>query len=94
MNITRPLNIRVVGLSLGSFLSITFILCVVYDLIFPEAKMYQSWMRLLPDFKWLTLGSFFLGIIESFLYGIYVALVFVPLYNLFNGLIGKNEQGY
>lgn len=91
MDITRPLNIRVVGLSIGSFLSITFILCVVYDLIFPEARMYESWMRLLPGFKWLTLGSFFLGIIESFLYGIYIALVFAPLYNLFNGLIGKND---
>ena len=41
MDITRPLNIKVVGLSLGSFLSITFILCVVYDLIFPEARMYE-----------------------------------------------------
>jgi len=91
MNITRPLNIRVVGLSLGSFLSITFILCVVYDLIFPEAKMYQSWIRLLPGFEWLTLKSFFLGIVESFFYGVYIALVFVPLYNLFNGLIGQNE---
>ncbi|MEK6599005.1 MAG: DUF5676 family membrane protein [Deltaproteobacteria bacterium] len=91
MDITRPLNIKVVGLSLGSFLSITFILCVVYDLIFPGSQMYQSWIKLLPGFKWLTLTSFFLGIIESFFYGIYIALVFVPLYNLFHGLIGKNE---
>ena len=90
MDITRPLNIRVVGLSLGSFLSITFILCVVYDLILPGSQMYQSWIRLLPGFEWLTLKTFFLGIIESFLYGIYVALVFVPLYNLLNGLIGEN----
>ncbi len=91
MDITRPLNIKVVGLSLGSFLSITFILCVVYDLIFPEARMYESWMRLLPGFEWLTLTSFFLGAVESFLYGIYIALVFVPLYNLFYGLIGQND---
>jgi len=91
MDITRPLNIRVVGLSLGSFLSITFMLCVVYDLLFPGSAMYQSWMRLLPGFEWLTLKSFFLGIIESFLYGIYIALVFVPLYNLFNGLTGEHD---
>ncbi|MBI5892881.1 MAG: hypothetical protein HZB79_04395 [Deltaproteobacteria bacterium] len=90
MDITRPLNIRVVGLSLGSFLSITFILCVVYDLIFPGSQMYQSWIRLLPGFEWLTLKSFFLGIIERFLYGIYIALIFVPLYNLFYGVIVKN----
>jgi len=91
MDITRPLNIRVVGLSLGSFLSITFILCVVYDLIFPESTMYQAWIRLLPGFEWLTVKSFILGVIESFLYGIYIALMFVPLYNIFHGLLAKNE---
>jgi hypothetical protein len=35
----------------------------------------------LPAFKWLTLGGFCLGLIESFLYGAYVGLVFVPIYN-------------
>jgi hypothetical protein len=47
--------------------------------------MYQSWMRLLPGFKWLTLGGFIIGLIESFAYGFYIALVFCPLYNYFNG---------
>lgn len=46
--------------------------------------MYQTWLRLLPGFKWLTWGSFFLGLVESFLYGIYTALIFVPLYNFFS----------
>jgi hypothetical protein len=35
----------------------------------------------LPAFKWLTLAGFFLGLIESFLYGAYAGLVFVPIYN-------------
>jgi hypothetical protein len=35
----------------------------------------------LPAFKWLTFGGFCLGLIESFLYGVYVGLVFVPTYN-------------
>ena len=51
--------------------------------------MYQTWLRLLPGFHWLTWGSFFLGLIESFLYGIYAALIFVPLYNFFNIKLGK-----
>lgn len=79
------LNLKTVGVSLGLFLSISYVLCVVYDLIFPGQTMYQAWMRLLPGFTWITWGSFFLGLVESFLYGIYIALVFVPLYNFFKG---------
>ncbi len=35
----------------------------------------------LPGFKWLTLTGFLIGLVESFLYGIYAGLVFVPIYN-------------
>jgi hypothetical protein len=38
---------------------------------------------LLPGFVWLTPASFLLGVVETFLYGFYVALVFVPLFNYF-----------
>jgi hypothetical protein len=77
------LNWKTVGVSLGLFLSISFVLCVIYDLIFPGQTMYLAWIRLLPGFKWITWASFFLGLIETFLYGIYFALIFVPLYNFF-----------
>lgn len=77
------LRVSTVGISLGSFLSITYTLCVIYDLLFPGMSMYQTWLRLLPGFEWLTWKSFLLGLIESFLYGIYAALIFVPLYNFF-----------
>ena len=71
------------GLSLGVFFAITFVLCVLFDLIFPAQAMYQSWLRLLPGFTWLTWPSFLLGLIESFGYGWYVALIFAPLFNFF-----------
>jgi len=35
----------------------------------------------LPGFEWLTWWGFLLGLIESFLYGVYAGLVFVPIYN-------------
>lgn len=73
----------VFGLSLGLFLAITFVLCVGFDLLFPGQAMYQSWLRLLPGFTWLTWPSFLLGVVESFLYGWYVALIFCPLFNFF-----------
>ncbi|HEY5648953.1 MAG TPA: DUF5676 family membrane protein [Nitrospiria bacterium] len=81
-------NWKVVGLAAGSFFTISFVLCVIYDLIFPGHAMYEAWIRLLPGFTWITWGSFFLGALESFLYGFYVALVFVPLYNFFGSKLG------
>jgi hypothetical protein len=73
------------GTSLGLFFAITYVLCVLFDLWFPGQAMYQTWLRLLPGFTWLTWPSFFLGLVESFAYGWYVALVFGPLYNFFAG---------
>lgn len=75
---------RDVGLAMGSFLAVTYIVCVSYDLVFDQ-RMYETWLKLLPGFTWLTWPSFFLGLIESFLYGIYFGLVFTPLYNFFHG---------
>jgi hypothetical protein len=75
------LDWKTVGISVGLLLSISYVLCVAYDLIFGQT-MYRTWMGLPPGFEWITWGTFFLGLAESFLYGIYVAHVFVPLYNV------------
>jgi uncharacterized protein DUF5676 len=71
------------GMSLGLFLVITFVLCVVFDLIFPQFAMHGAWQGLLPGFSWLSWGAFALGAVETFLYGWYVALILGPLYNFF-----------
>lgn len=71
------------GMSLGIFLAVTFALCVGFDLLFPGQAMYETWLKLLPGFTWLTWPSFLLGLVESFAYGWYVALVFAPLFNFF-----------
>jgi len=75
---------RDVGLAMGCFLAITYVFCVAYDLAFDQ-RMYEVWLELLPGFTWLTWQSFLVGLVESFLYGIYFGLVFVPLYNFFHG---------
>ena len=77
------LPVIALGLSLGLFLAITYLLCVGFDLLFPGQAMYQTWLRLLPGFTWLTWPSFLLGLVESFAYGWYVALIFGPLFNFF-----------
>lgn len=88
----HKLDWRVVGLALGSFLSVSYILCVAYDLAFGQ-HMYEAWLKLLPGFTWLTWPSFFLGLIESFLYGIYISLIFVPFYNVFGSLLSGHQPG-
>jgi hypothetical protein len=35
-------------------LAISFILCVVFDLLFPSYAMYESWQALVPGFVWIS----------------------------------------
>jgi len=72
-----------VGHASSLFLAISFVLCVSFDLLFPNAAMYRVWLKLLPGFEWLSWRSFFLGLVESYGYGWYFTLVWVPIYNLF-----------
>lgn len=77
------LNIKVVSWSLGIFTAISFVVCVIYGLIVPPNLHMAAFLEsMLPAFKWLTFWGFILGLIESFLYGVYVGLVFVPIYNV------------
>lgn len=86
----RTLNFWVVALSVGLFLAITYVLCVAFGFVAPEQfRMYRVWESLLPGFVWFSWGSFFLGLVESFLYGLYVAAVFVPLYNWLAGRLAR-----
>ena len=78
----QPLNWKVMTWALGLFGAVTYVLCVVYGLLVPKAfHMVQFLEMTLPGFRWLSVGSFFLGLVETFLYGAYVGLVFVPIYN-------------
>jgi len=85
------LNIKVVSWSLGIVTSFSYMLCVIYGLIVPERLhgMKAFLEAVLPAFKWLTFGGFLLGLAESFLYGVYIGLVFVPVYNFINKRWGR-----
>jgi hypothetical protein len=90
-----PLNIRVVSWSLGIFLAVSYLLCVLYGLVVPERLhgMKDFLEAMLPAFKWLTFGGFVLGLVESFLYGVYIGVVFVPIYNFINRKWGVTKEG-
>ena len=84
-------SLKAVGHATSLFLAITFALCVAFDLLFPAHAMFQTWQKLLPGFHWITWGSFFLGLIESYGYGWYFTLIWVPIYNVF-ALRGGRQQ--
>jgi hypothetical protein len=73
------------GMSLGLFFILTYVICITFDLLFPSLAMYPVWAPLLPGFTWLSWQSFLLGLVEAFGYGWYIALVFGPIYNLLSG---------
>ena len=67
--------------ALGGFLAVSYVACVVWDGLFPAWAMSGTWQGLLPGFTWLSPGSFLLGLAETVLYGIWLALL-VPLVSL------------
>jgi hypothetical protein len=79
------------GNATSLFLAITFALCVGFDLLFPAHAMYQAWQKLLPGFEWINWQSFLLGLVESYAYGWYVTLIWVPLYNVFAARSGTRS---
>lgn len=78
------LNVKVWTWALACWAAVTYLVCVVWGLVTPEAfHMHSLLETVLPGFRWLTLSGFLIGLVESFLYGAYAGLVFVPLHNLF-----------
>ena len=67
------LNIKVVSWSLGLFMALSFIVCVIYGFIVPPSlhAMGPFLEMMLPAFKWLTVGGFCLGLIELSLWRLY-----------------------
>lgn len=85
------ISLWAVGHASSLFLAITFALCVGFDLLFPEHAMFRAWQDLLPGFEWLSMKSFILGLIESYAYGWYFALIWVPIYNVVAGRAGRTD---
>lgn len=76
------LNTKLITWALALFTSASYVICVIYGLVTPESlHMHQFLEIVLPAFSWISLGSFLLGLVESFLWGAYVGLVFPPIYN-------------
>ena len=79
---SHTLSLTAVGQATSLFFGITFLLCIAVSLVFPAHTMAQSLQGLLPGFQWISWTSVLLGLIETYGYGWYVALIWVPLYNV------------
>jgi hypothetical protein len=76
------LNIKVVTWSLAIWTAFMFVFCVVYGLLTPSGvHMYAFLQQVLPGFESLSWRGFLVGLIQSFLYGAFAGLVYVPIYN-------------
>ena len=76
------LNIKVVTWSLAIWAAFSFVFCVVYGLLTPSGvHMYEFLQQVLPGFEAHSGRGFLVGLIQSFLYGAYAGLVYVPIYN-------------
>lgn len=76
------LNLKVITWSLALFGAATFIVCVLYGLVVPASLHMTSFLEaVLPGFEWLTPLGFLIGLTESFLYGVYAGIVYVPIHN-------------
>ena len=85
------LNLKVVCVSLGLTAAISFVVCVGWGLVMPESLHMHGFLEMfLPAFKWLTFWSFVLGLIESFLFGVYAGLIYVPIYNFMERKFGSS----
>ncbi len=78
------LNLKVWTWSLATTAAVSFVVCVLWGLVTPGTLHMHAFLEaVLPGFRWLTVPAFFIGLVESFLYGAYLGLLFVPLHNFF-----------
>jgi 2TM family of unknown function (DUF5676) len=79
----RMIPVMALGMALSLFLVISYLICVTTYFI-PGLPISHAMLTIfLPGFELLNWQSFFLGLVESFAWGWFFALIFGPLYNFF-----------
>lgn len=77
----RPIPL---ALSLGTFLVISYLGCLALALIVPDRGLHGPWLQFFAGFSW-TWQGILIGLVESFVYGLFAGVVFAPIFNFFNG---------
>ena len=77
------LDTKLVTWTLAIWCAVAFVVCVIFGAVTPQSVHTAALLeQVLPGFKWLTAQGFIIGLIESFLYGVFAGLTFAPIYNL------------
>ena len=86
------LNFRIVAASLAVSAALAYLICVVFQPIFPDWAMYtsDSWEAAFPGFSW-SFAGILIGLVESALYGLLAAAIFVPVYNFFSARFSSRK---
>ena len=78
------LNLKVWAVSAACFLAVSYTLCVIGGLLLPGLPIAHRTLELvLPGFVWISASAFVLGLVETFLFGLYAGFAFAVLHNLF-----------
>ena len=87
------LNWKVTIPTFASFTAITFLACVAFGLVVPQ-RFHAAWLleAMLPGFRWLTLPSVLLGLVETAVYGAAAGTLWTALYNYFTRLAARNTS--
>lgn len=86
----KMMNIKVVTWSLAIWSAFTFVFCVVYGLVTPASVHMTAFLQqILPGFEPNSWRGFGIGLVESFLYGAYAGLVYVPINNFLHRRWGR-----
>jgi 2TM family of unknown function (DUF5676) len=76
------------------FFAISYVICIVGYLVAPGFPVQHAALSIfLPEFDLLTWRSFVLGLVESFIWGWYIALVFGSLRNFLQPAHGALSKG-
>jgi hypothetical protein len=65
---TRRLALLPLGLSLGGFLAISFVGCILLGLITTDGALHRPWLQFFAGFEWLTARSVVTGLIWTQVY--------------------------
>jgi hypothetical protein len=83
------LNLRLTTWASALFAALSYLFCVAWGLLTPQSvHMHQLLEIVLPAFIWISAGSFFLGLFESLLWGIYLGGGFGLIYNALHRRMG------
>lgn len=84
MTPTSRVAVVPLGMSLSLFFVVTYLLCILLEVLVSAHGIQQLYPMFFPGFTWITWPSFFIGLFWSFVYGWYIAVTFGVIYNYFS----------